>query len=125
MRIIHPCIITPRLLPGIAIGNGYIAIEYSPDQSFDGRDRYRYHIDIPSLGVDYSCDDLQSGCGGGSLQSGLSSLLTFLSACGESYPDGENADMFPAHIAEWAAQHSDDLSVLACELDETPNAIQE
>ena len=129
MKLQSPVEITSRLLPGVRVGGATISIDYSRERS--GRQAYRWYIDLPD-GSEHTGDDLSSGVGGGSLQSGLESLLSFLSACGESVNyrdrtgrDGENADLFPAPVAEWAAQNSDELSMLAIELQETPGLISE
>lgn len=60
----------------------------------------------------------------------LATLLTFLGAAAESYSyrqrtgrNGENEDLFPAPVVEWAYQNSDELSMLAMELEETPGLI--
>ncbi len=123
MLINEPCIITPRLLPGLKLGEAFISIEYSSRPGDDGRDRYRWHIDLPE--GEFSDDDLQSGCQGGSLTEGLSSLLSFLTAAAESYSyrertgrEGENEDLFPAAVVAWAADNSDDLSSLQCAIEE-------
>jgi hypothetical protein len=54
-------------------------------------------------------------------------LLSFLSAAAESYRykgmEGENADLFPAEVTAWAAQYSDELSMLAFELEENSELI--
>ncbi len=127
-----PAIITPRLLPGVKVGDdAFISIEYD-DITDDGRQRYQYHIDLPDFV--YSANDLCSGRGrgGGTLQNGLESLLNFLSAAAESYSyeqrtgrESDNADLFPSQITKWAANNSDELSMLAYELEETKNLIQE
>lgn len=126
----NPVIITPRLLPGVQIGKAFISIEYA-GRSPDNRTIYRYYIDLPNR-KSYIDNDLKSGCGGGSLHEGLSSLLSFLGACAESvaYQDrtgraSENANLFPDYIGQWAAMNSDELSMLSCELDESPDCIQE
>lgn len=132
MLINYPCIITARLLPGIKVGDATISIEYG-DWTNDGRIGYRYYIDF-SAGYEireYTGNDLSSGVGGGSLQSGLESLLGFLGACGESVKYGDtndpdsNANLFPTAVAQWAAENSDDLAIACCELEETANAIIE
>ena len=141
MLLRAPVIITSRLLPGVQVGKASISIGYSLRLGDSGRTRYHYHIDIPgppgktphhTNDICYSADDLQSGCGGGNLQEGLESLLCFLSACGESVsyspPDSlyvENSDLFPPAVGEWAAENSDELSMLECELQETENLITE
>lgn len=83
----------------------------------EGRTVYRYTVCTPS-GANYSNNDLRSGCQGGDQQEGMFSLLAFLSACAESYPDGENADMFPIGIAEWAAANQDEIDSMQCRLEE-------
>jgi len=132
MILTNPIVITPRLLPGVRVGGAWVSIEYSPRPGARGRTRYRYHIDLPGHAGQHTADDLQSGCQGGNLQGGLESLLCFLGACGESVAytsrdgePGENADLFPAHIGEWCAENSDELSMTELELSEAPDAIQE
>lgn len=130
MTLKSPFIITPRLLPGVHIGKAFISIEYDGGTS-DGRIRYRYHIDLPD-GSEHTGNDLKSGVGSGNLQSGMESLLSFLAACGESYGfskrtgrEGENTDLFPPAVAEWAYQNSDELATLEIEIQETENLIDE
>ncbi len=128
-KISDPCCITPRLLPGVKIGDAFVSISYDEKPGDQGRTRYRYYIDTPNL--EYTCNDVQSGCQGGNLQEGLESLLSFLSACGESVScsegkeAGENADLFTPEIGEWCSENQDELSMAAYDLEETPNLIQE
>lgn len=131
MILKEPCVITSRLLPGVKVGESFVSIEYSDRGGDDGRTRYRYYLDFPD-GTSHTDDALQSGCDGGDLQAGLRSLLSFLSAAGESYAygrrngcKGENAELFPEHVTEWAYQHGDELSMLSCELEEQENLIEE
>jgi hypothetical protein len=129
MYIHTPLIITPRLLPGAMIGGAFISIEYSERPGQQGRQRYRYYIDIGNK--THTDDDLQSGVGGGSLQRGLASLLSFLSAAAESYQHrqdqqlGENADLFPRWMAPWLVQNDDEISSLQIELEEGGPFIKE
>ena len=130
MILTDPVIITPRLLPGVQVSGVFISIEYSKLRGDDGRTRYRYYIDLET-GC-YTGDNIQSGCGGGSLQAGLESLLGFLAACGEavSYSDREeveceNSNLFPPNIGGWAAENIDELSMLELELQENGDAIEE
>ncbi len=125
-----PVIITGRLLPGVRVGDGTISIEYG-DVTTDSRRRYRYYIDLPD-GSTYTNDDVMSGVGGQSLQSGLQALMSFLGACAESVKystrtgcEGENNELFPANVGEWAAQNSDEIGMVAIELEETRDAITE
>lgn len=129
LTVSAPCIITARLLPGLRIGNGSVSIEYGGITT-DNRRQYMYHIDIP--GYSYSGGDLSSGVGGGSLQSGLSSLLSFLGAFAESVvqfdghgDEGEHVDLFPPKLREWAIQNSDEISMLEAEIGESETPIIE
>jgi hypothetical protein len=128
MEIRSPLIITSRLMPGAQVGNGTLSIEYSPRQPPSGRTRYRYFIDVGKR--THKASDLQSGVGGGTLQEGLRSLLSFLGAAAESYGyemrtgrKGENSDIFPKWVSEWAYENDDDLSMLALELEEKPDKL--
>lgn len=128
MTITQPCQITSRLLPGVRIGDAELSIEYAKRPGHEGRTRYQWHLDIPA--GEFAGDDLQSGAQGGSLQSGLASLLSFLGAAGEAYAyqmrtghESDNADLFPAPVMEWAHQYSDELGMLACEIEEAETPI--
>lgn len=129
MKLSHPFIITPRLLPGVRIGNAFLSIEWSKRPGREGRARYQYHIDTPDFS--HSGDDLQSGCGGGDLMEGMASLLSFLDACAESRRyslrsgrKGENSDLFPEIVGEWAEANSDEIAMTKLEIEETPNCIE-
>lgn len=105
----EPFFISSRLLPSVRVGETAIGIDYSKICP-DGRVQYRYYIDFPN-GTTHVGEDLRSGVNGGTLREGMESLLSFLSACGESYRGGdENADLFPAEIAEWCCQNSDEIA---------------
>lgn len=123
MTLTGPFIISARLMPAVKIGDATISIEYLSITS-ENRTRYRYHIDMPDA-KSFTGSDLKSGVGGGSLQEGMCSLLSFLDACAESYPDGDNADLFPKRIAEWAQQNSDEIGMLRCEIEEQKDLINE
>jgi len=134
MKLQNPIIISSRLLPAIRVGDhGMVSITYADRPGDDHRCRYKYYIDClaSSDGLEYVGDDIQTGCRH-SLQSGLEALLSFMSACGEAYAwqertgqESEHADLFPETIAQWCADNQDELSMLAYELEETPNLIDE
>lgn len=85
----------------------------------DWERRTVYYYSITGSGLDHR--EYQDLCTGVGMDPGplamLATLLSFLTACAESYPDGENADLFPRDVAEWAAQHSDELSMLRFEIE--------
>jgi hypothetical protein len=128
MKLTSPVIITPRLLPGLHIGDTFVSIEFGNETS-DERIRYHYYLDGPDWS--HESDDLTSGVGGGSLQEGLSSLLSFLGAFAEAIQystngrESENLDLFPEHVRDWASANSDEIGMLSCELEETPSLIAE
>lgn len=123
MKLQAPFIITPRLCAGIQIGKAFISIA-DGERNQEGRTQYGVFIDLPD-GSEHEVTDLRSGCQGGDLQEGMSSLLSFLGAAAESYRyagmDGENSDLFPKPVTEWAYENSDEISMLALEIEETPN----
>jgi hypothetical protein len=127
MTLKTPFSISSRLLPALQVGDTTIQLEYDGSTN-DGRTRYQWTIDLPD-GSEHIGRDLKSGCGGGDLQSGFESLVAFLGAAAESWrykgEKSENADLFPQPVVEWAAQNSDELACLQCELEETEELIKE
>ena len=127
MTLHPPFIITSRLMPGVKIENATISIEFG-NLTRDGRIRYHYFIDIEGQ-PEHEASDLKSGVGGGSLQGGMESLLVFLAVAAESYHydgmDGENSDLFPEYVNQWADQNSDEISLIACELREAGELIED
>lgn len=115
MIIPQPFCITARLLPGIRVADVWISIETGP-RNAEGRTCYTYHIDGA---VEHSAFDLFSGCQGGDWREGLCSLLSFLGAAAEASEGSDNADLFPAHVMEWARNHEDDISLASCEAEES------
>ena len=130
MEIRQPLGITSRLLPGVRIGEATISIKYAHVTS-DGRQAYRWFIDNGNgHRQDFQGDKLCSGVGGGSLQEGLESLLSFLGAFAEaiayqerSGQESENADLFPAGLADWATANSDEISSLEYELQDNSGKV--
>jgi hypothetical protein len=120
--ILHsPLIITARLMPGVQVGDGFISLECTGAN--DGFVVYSCFIDAP--GFEHEVTDLRSGYGRGSVAKGLASLLSFLEAAIESrqYRErtgrgGENEDLFPAHVLDWACGHADEITMLQYELEE-------
>lgn len=129
--ILHaPLIITPRLMAGLQIGGAFISIGNGP-RNAEGRTVYGCFIDLPD-GTEYEVTDLCSGCGGGGIQSGLADLLGFLGAAAESYSyrmrtgrDGENEDLFPPAVVQWAADNADEISILGMEIEESETDLVE
>lgn len=87
--------------------------EYDPVQEVY-RPRYSYtilsedweYVNNDIFGVKGDVPDVGAAC---------RSLLAYLFACQEGYPqvtDGENSDLFPDHVREWAYLHNDLITQL-------------
>lgn len=129
MQLNEPFKITPRLLPGLRIGDAWLHLEWAKRPGDGGRMRYQWTIDLED-GSEFTGDDLQTGAGGGTLQDGFSSLLGFLGAAADSYAyqmrtgrAGETMDLFPAPVVEWAYQNSEEITLLEMEIEDTPDLI--
>lgn len=88
-------------------------------EDLEGRTQYEYAINVGTV-ARMVADDLSTGVG---MDHGpramMGTLLSFLSACAESvnYGGGENSDLFAPAIAEWAAQHSDEITMAGLEIE--------
>lgn len=132
MTLHPPFCISARLMPGLKVGGAYISLGNGP-RNAENRTQYQCFIDLPD-GTEHEITDLASGCGGGTVQGGFESLLTFLGAAAESYKYNDcdwskidredNATLFPQPVTEWAYENSDEISVLEIEISENPNLIE-
>ena len=129
MKLHSPFIITPRLLPGLKIGENFVSLEYA-GETHDGRTKFRAYFDIG--GKEFQDEQLKSGCQGGNLRYAFGNLLAFLGSAAESYAyslrtgrPGENADLFAPEIVEWAYQNLSEIDMLRFEIEETENLIDE
>lgn len=127
--------ISSRLMAAVKISDAVVSIEILDTITHDGRDVYNVWIDLPS-GEEFNITDIQSGCQGGTLQKGMASLLSFLGAAAEAYAhririgdmelyQDSNESLFVPAVVEWAAQNSDEIACLACELEENKELILE
>jgi hypothetical protein len=127
LKLHRPFFINSRLLPALEVGDGEISLE--PVGLDRGRQTWRWHIDLPA--GEFHDDDLSAPPGAG-VQRVFLTLLSFLSACGESYGStlrtgrkGEHLDLFPGPVAEWAWSNDSELAALQCEIEEQPDLIEE
>jgi hypothetical protein len=126
--ILHPPFeISARLLPSLHIGGAWVSLEYAGSTS-DGRQRFRYYIDLPD-GTEHVAAELKSGVGGCDLQEGFENLLAFLGAAAESYRyrgmQGENSDLFPESVNAWAALNSDEIDLARLDIEEATTRLIE
>lgn len=120
MELRNPFHISSRLLPAVTVGDAEIQIE-ATGQTRDGRTEFTYTIDLQN-GKSVTGHDLHSGVGGCNIQEAFASLFSFLGAFAESQ-GGENHDLFPDSLRKWAQANSDEISMLAMEIEETEGLI--
>lgn len=110
MKLSHPFIISPRLLPAVSIGKGeeQVTVSLSPSG---------FILDGPF--GEHKVTDLTLR-GNPSIESAFETLLSFMSAAAESFRyrgmDGENADLFPAEVTEALFQVSSELECVHFEI---------
>lgn len=120
LQLSYPMVTSSRLLPGCRVGSVELSLEHTGRYDRDGKAIWRWFVDGP--GIEASGSDLY---GHGSHRAMLASLVSFLSACGEAiaYEErtsrkSDNSDLFPADVGQWCRNNLDELSILACELEE-------
>lgn len=120
MSAYDPVIITPRLLPGVRIGDAFVSVEPTGGADRQGKPAWRWYVDAP--GFEASESDLHGWGDAGEM---LGTLLAFLEACAESRSygartgrKGENADLFSEHVGAWAEENSDEISMRRFEIEE-------
>lgn len=135
MTLHPPFIIASNLNHGIKIAGATISIWPSDTPSHHdphGKTCWAYEIELPN-GERHEGHDL---FGWGETQEMMENLLAFLDACAESRQHRErmgeddvdpdsNEGLFPPAVAEWAAQNSDEIACVQCEIEETKNLIEE
>lgn len=107
----------------IYIAGATIDLVRCPGRTSDNRERFAYAITLPDFAGEFHGDDLHSAVGGCSFRDAAKSLLSFLSACGESYAHemrtgkkGENYNLFPLAVAEFAYANSDEIAMASEEM---------
>ena len=120
MKLHPPFCISARLCPAIKIADRDTTAWLS---YVDGQ----FVIDLPD-GTEHKIEHFSPGAAS-DLPSQFAAILGFLGACAESRKyatrngkdamDGENSDLFPANVGEWAEQMSDEIGMLECEIEES------
>ncbi len=108
------------------VGNGTVSVSHDgPERDELGGYRQRYTYTIAANGWEYVGNDIRSGVSAEIDEPGmLGTLLGFMGACAESRQyrdrngyDGENVDLFPEHVGQWCEDYSDEIGLMAYELD--------
>jgi len=121
MKLHDQFIITSTLSPGIKIGDGILHLT-DVQVAEEGRDLATFLLVTPEF--EYVGDQLRSGVGGFQSTVGIFvSFLGFMLAAVESAEyemrtglQGENTDLFPKHVVEWALEHKDAIEMAICEI---------
>ena len=102
------------------IGLSTITVEHDGRvRDEDGGYRQTYVATITTPQWQYVDNTLCSGVGERpNVAKAFGSLMSFLTACVESQPDGENATLFPEHVAQWAQERSYELENFQLQYDE-------
>ncbi len=126
MKLHSPFIISARLAPALQVGDAWLSY-------VDGQ----FVIDLPD-GTEHTVTGLRPPQGRVKgrndtpcrlLVDQFGALLSFLGACAESRAyavragkdamDGDNSNLFPANVGEWAESVSDELAMLANDIEES------
>jgi hypothetical protein len=117
MKLHSPFIISSALCPALKIGPDATLSLLKLEPAEEGRTRATFELRTPTF--TYNDDELRSGCQGfQSVVEVFNTFLSFMAACGESmrYPDGENRDIFPPHVAQWCEENLSEIEMLSCDL---------
>ena len=105
------------------IGNAVVTIDFDGFVRDElGGNRCQYTYTITANGWQYVGNDLHSGVASSPDEiDAAATLFGFLGACAESRTynggTGENADLFPDYVGEWAVENSDEIGMLEYELE--------
>lgn len=123
LNLLHPAQVSPRLLPGVQVGDAWVSVEFD-DYTPDDRLAWNWYIDTPD--GSWSGGDLHSGVGEEPNEYGvdgaLGAMMSFLGAAADGERHGGNPDgdgrLFPVEVCQWAYQSSDEIGLVACEFEE-------
>lgn len=120
MNVPAPMFISSRLMAAVKLPDGStIHVSYL-GSTYEGRQHYGWAIDDANGKHLGAGEDLKSGYGApADYREAMSSLLSFLGAAAESLEEGENANLFPRAIVDWARQNNDEIVMMAFDLEES------
>ena len=123
-----PVFISCRLAAAVTVAGATVSVEPTGGADRHGKPEWRWYVDNAD-GAEHTGAELW-GWGGSAAM--LETLLAFMAACGESvnYRErtgrgGDNAELFPAAVAEWCAAHEDEISSVGFDVAETLAASRE
>lgn len=98
------------------VGSGTITVATTDRHDAEHRPVYFWRVSDGETS-DHGWDLYGPANGSPSRESAMSALVSFLGAAAESSPGGENAGLFSPAIVEWARHESDEIAMLALDLD--------
>lgn len=118
MTLLPPFCISARLAPALKIGDAWLSF-----------DKGQFVIDLPD-GSEHTIKDYYPGLSASrSLPLQFADILFFLFICAESRSygqrtkgdpmAGENSDLFPENVGQWAESASGELSILQQDIEES------
>ena len=128
LKLASPFVISARLAPALKIGNAFLSFENGQFvfDFEDGSEHVVTDFNFPQVRISGKTDERF-------LQDGFSAILSFLGACAESRKyarsrgkdemEGENSNLFPSNVGEWAEKFADEIEMLDCELTESEDLI--
>jgi len=128
MKLIAPFFISARLAPAIKIADAVLSFDHG-QFVIDFADGSEHKV----TGFNFPRGRIHGDTNESVLQDGFASVCAFLSACaesrqyatrkGKSAMDGENSDLFPESVGEWAEQNSDEIDMVRLGIEETKDLI--
>ena len=114
MLLRDPFFISAHLAPALKIGDATLSLTHVKRED-DGRLRCTFVLEAP--GLSYTDNQMRTGVGARLKWVELfENFIGFMTACAESYPDGENATLFPAHVAQWISDNVSEIECLHCDI---------
>ena len=127
MKLYPPFEISPRLLPALRIADANSTAWLSYDDETSA-----FVLDLPDGVSEWIPISPPSPM---NLPAQFAAILGFLGACAESRRyaaghgrdpmDGDNSDLFPSHVGEWAESMSDEIGMLQFEIEESETPLIE
>jgi hypothetical protein len=116
MKLTPPFVISPRLLPAIRIGDGWLSLDSGGV----------FRLDAP--GIEHTVTDYRPAPGS-DMRRMFDDMLSFLGAAAESYRhrvfvrrlsepmDDSNESLFPSEVVEWAYQNDSEIQCAQMDLE--------
>lgn len=126
MKLLAPFFISSRLAPAIKLADGELSYNSGKFTLETPTFTHSWQAGFPRCRVRGATD-------ANVLQDAFRAQCSFLSACAESRAyaerqgkdasEGENSDLFPSEVGEWAQANSGEIDMMGFELSESPGLL--